>query len=539
MIKRTFSPITRTCIACITGAVALVLTALPAGADPSGQWQSDYGDIYFEKPNGDSLEGKYDGDEMLFGNLIGQRFVGYWLHPNSEGKCTDDAPHGMTLIHDSRDWGRVDFIFNETFTRFTGRWSDCGAPVVTDWQGSKFCDLQTHPGGTWTTTFGDMHWPEQSSGAIRGTYEVYGGRIIGELTGQTLTGTWVEDWDGSDCHPMEPVDGSGRHGPISMEFDPGFYHFNAAYGHCAEDVADIRPNWDGSRQCSEQPGEYPEWRDTVPDLKVVSLGRRGDTSQPPLVGQNAVFEFEIYSNEHVESDVVVEVSSAAPIVSVYPPVPEEDEDVVIEIELARQMSGGEAIPVLAVVKPGVAGDCHVEVKVTALENEADTANNTAIAPCEAVMPRPHMVVRSLSDAARTVEAEASLNFDFDVKNVGYSEATGVVLDVNVAVQTNEQDVVRIPYGTVIRDLTVSVTLEGDLLEENLADACQETSDENAYSMACRLGDIASDEAHRVSVTARGWAEGFVLVSVSVRATNEQLGYDNLDSRQTAQIVEPE
>ena len=298
------------CFLSILAIAASLLATAPARADLAGSWATDYGTMYLDVNAHGHVDGAYDegfgGEKVILGQLVGNRLIGFWIDPSGSGACSTEPPGNHQEYRDARDWGRVNFIFNQSFTRFTGRWSRCDVPVASDWTGSKLCNEQSHPGGTWATDYGNMYFPDRSTGHIRGTYEFYGGRIIGTLTGQTLSGKWVEDWEGEDCKP--PVDGSGRYGPIVMEFGSGFYNFNATYAHCDADLSGVSPNWSGTRECAEQPGEFPEWQESV-----LAVGE-SVAPDPPFAERPVFFRLTLMNTgEALMDELRVELQLTAPL----------------------------------------------------------------------------------------------------------------------------------------------------------------------------------------------------------------------------------
>ncbi|MEE8370770.1 MAG: hypothetical protein V3R73_01395 [Sphingomonadales bacterium] len=97
--------------------------------------------------------------------------------------------------------------------------------------------------GIWNTDYGKMTIPPAVPGPIRGTYELDGGRIIGQVTGHVFTGIWIENGSSVNCDP-QVRDGSLHWGNLRLEFNQDFTEFKGLWAYCGE-----APNrgWNGTR----------------------------------------------------------------------------------------------------------------------------------------------------------------------------------------------------------------------------------------------------------------------------------------------------
>lgn len=92
---------------------------------------------------------------------------------------------------------------------------------------------------TWSTNYGVMTFGADG----RATYESDGGRILFTLSGNTMTGYWVENSSSSRCEFER--DGSLYWGRIIYVFDEQFSSFAGGWGYCE---AEPTESWNGTRQ---------------------------------------------------------------------------------------------------------------------------------------------------------------------------------------------------------------------------------------------------------------------------------------------------
>lgn len=98
--------------------------------------------------------------------------------------------------------------------------------------------------GIWKTSEGRMVI-KHSHPDVSGEYAQDGGRIIGTLDGQVLTGFWIENGSGVTCDTAR--DGSVHWGRIVFTFDEAFASFAGKWGYC--DQAPTR-NWTGTLEAA-------------------------------------------------------------------------------------------------------------------------------------------------------------------------------------------------------------------------------------------------------------------------------------------------
>lgn len=97
--------------------------------------------------------------------------------------------------------------------------------------------------GVWNTTYGDMTFPNVSSGNLRAPYTGEKGTIIGNLSSSKLTGHWVEDASARKC--TSQMEGSFYWGKMTFTFNSGFTTFNGTWGYCEEAPA---RSWTGTKK---------------------------------------------------------------------------------------------------------------------------------------------------------------------------------------------------------------------------------------------------------------------------------------------------
>ncbi len=95
-----------------------------------------------------------------------------------------------------------------------------------------FCALfqSASIGGSWTTTYGTMTFPEIRSGTLRAPYTNEKGVIIGTLNGQILSGIWVEPSSAQKC--TSERDGSFYWGVVNFEFNANNTRFSGSWDYC-------------------------------------------------------------------------------------------------------------------------------------------------------------------------------------------------------------------------------------------------------------------------------------------------------------------
>jgi hypothetical protein len=95
--------------------------------------------------------------------------------------------------------------------------------------------------GNWATTEGVIAF-RQEGRRVNGSYNpAENGQIVGELSGNTLTGYWIEDASGQRC--SRPMNGRYFWGQIKWVFDGS--RFNGSWGYCD---GPLNAAWSGSKQ---------------------------------------------------------------------------------------------------------------------------------------------------------------------------------------------------------------------------------------------------------------------------------------------------
>jgi len=128
---------------------------------------------------------KYMGGKIE-GTLTGNKLIGTWWQTNGKGK--------------------IEFVFNSDFTKFSGKWGYNDAAPTSKWNGTKISGTSasgnsatstevhttnTQIEGTYKTDFNEMTL-HINGNRVTGTYKYKDGRVEGTLNGHTLTGTWTQ-----------------------------------------------------------------------------------------------------------------------------------------------------------------------------------------------------------------------------------------------------------------------------------------------------------------------------------------------------------
>lgn len=105
-------------------------------AGVSGVWSTSFGEMRLWIERDGSVSGSYtsnrvdDVGNISDGKLSGHTLTGFWDEAHAARSC-DTARNGRPC------WGRFEFVFNDTFTAFTGTWGYCGDALTGDWTGTK------------------------------------------------------------------------------------------------------------------------------------------------------------------------------------------------------------------------------------------------------------------------------------------------------------------------------------------------------------------------------------------------------------------
>ncbi len=83
--------------------------------------------------------------------------------------------------------------------------------------------------GVWKTSEGEMKLTQKGSD-VKGPYDQDNGRIIGTLSGHTLTGVWVEADSSVTCDSSR--DDSLHWGGITFNFNDDFTAFSGTWTYC-------------------------------------------------------------------------------------------------------------------------------------------------------------------------------------------------------------------------------------------------------------------------------------------------------------------
>jgi len=98
--------------------------------------------------------------------------------------------------------------------------------------------------GEWTTSYGSrmIFKPEAGSNVI-GRYDSDGGRIVGNVVGNSLNGYWVEIGSKHDCKSKK--DGSQHWGKFIITFNDNFTTYSGYWTYC--DNGKKENKWEGKK----------------------------------------------------------------------------------------------------------------------------------------------------------------------------------------------------------------------------------------------------------------------------------------------------
>lgn len=103
-----------------------------------GIWTSSYGPLTFQILSDGSYTGTYKytpwENGYIYGELNKNTFTGYFTE-----EVMGDEPYEKCNqeYRNSYNWGTLEFIFNEDFTEFNGKWGDCSNKREQPWKGEK------------------------------------------------------------------------------------------------------------------------------------------------------------------------------------------------------------------------------------------------------------------------------------------------------------------------------------------------------------------------------------------------------------------
>ena len=94
--------------------------------------------------------------------------------------------------------------------------------------------------GKWATDFRTVSFAEAVGGQMRGTFDLNGGRIIGEVRGDIFEGYWIQDRSERTCNAV--LDNSRNWGHVTLRVFGD--RLAGRWGYCDEAY---HANWDGKR----------------------------------------------------------------------------------------------------------------------------------------------------------------------------------------------------------------------------------------------------------------------------------------------------
>ena len=186
----------------------------------AGIYKTGFGEMTLSI-NGNHVTGTYkNAGGKIDGILTGHILKGTWTQTNGKGK--------------------IEFIFNDNFSAFKGKWSYNSAAPSGVWNGTKTSTVSNSTtktsstisnnniAGTYKTDYGEMTL-RTNGNRITGTYANAGGKIDGILTGHTLKGTWTQ------------TNGKGK---IEFIFNTNFSAFTGKWG---RNNAAPSSKWNGTK----------------------------------------------------------------------------------------------------------------------------------------------------------------------------------------------------------------------------------------------------------------------------------------------------
>jgi uncharacterized caspase-like protein len=192
-----------------------------------GEWNTSFGRMTFPNVSNGAIEVPYPTNNgRIVGQLEAGRFSGIWAEPESESgqHCTESR-------EGTRAWGRTELVFDDDVTRFIGRWSYCNESPNQEWVGALVSAAPVVTiGGTWSTSFGVMTFPDIVEGPVRAPYQMDSGRILGEFDGSVLNGYWIEAGSAQRCDTQR--DGSYYWGRVRYLFNDDLNSFTGMWGYC-------------------------------------------------------------------------------------------------------------------------------------------------------------------------------------------------------------------------------------------------------------------------------------------------------------------
>ena len=154
------------------------------------------------------IAGTYSTDfQDMTLQINGNRVTGTYKHRNGKVEGTLNGKILTGTWTQSNGRGRLEFVFNNDFTAFTGKWSYNDAVPSSKWNGTKTGGAPAGSSssvnspaktsnshlieGTYNTDFKNMTL-QINGNKVTGKYAYMDGRISGTLNGHTLTGTWTQ-----------------------------------------------------------------------------------------------------------------------------------------------------------------------------------------------------------------------------------------------------------------------------------------------------------------------------------------------------------
>ena len=161
--------------------VMLLFSAVGAFAQNiAGVYKTDYGEMRLQI-SGSTVTGTYRTSDRIEGTLSGNTLTGWWYQSNGKG--------------------RIKFVFDSSFSSFTGKWSYNDAEPSSGWNGKKISG---------TTGSSSSNSGSQSSHSGRSSSTTTGNLLTNGDASQGLRG-WTEtekgDWTTEPISSVPPYDG--------------------------------------------------------------------------------------------------------------------------------------------------------------------------------------------------------------------------------------------------------------------------------------------------------------------------------------------
>ncbi len=165
--------------------------ATSAAGAPTGQtrWSTGFGDVVLDSLQPGAVGGRDpSGIGEIVAELNGQTLRGHWVRKDDGERCA-------TEFDGSRNWGKLEFVFDAGFLSFTGRFGFCDGALEQAWSGDRqpsavaagVAELVSEMSG-WRVDYGKFEATASQidaspAGDGKTSYYIAPGDLVGSLTG--------------------------------------------------------------------------------------------------------------------------------------------------------------------------------------------------------------------------------------------------------------------------------------------------------------------------------------------------------------------